>query len=381
MKQQKLSKELMRFVLNPLEREKILYNFRIEEDNKYKLKIESAEKELKNIKNAKFNEIKRIENLRWEEVVPGRFAINRVEGLIRVNFTRIPFDAIKGAELNVQYGFRTITSYDLNSKNHASLSGALVGGVLFGPVGAAVGGMGKSTTKGVSQSNQITTCISLGVLVNVDGFKYEIVVLNEQVDESSEAYNSAVSFAQSIITKLNILSKTPVPNDYIKVEDEESVIAYDSIIALKEEELQKAIADKPTYKLPSKYRTLEQMYMSDEEYLKFLRQNDLEHNRAIDISKLTEIDLIEQTTSQKIFTVIGDVIFWILSIFLGLMSIAGFGMDDTLAGFVFLTTGLLINPKIYKLINKKLFRVGRWICWLLFIVGLIVGGIIVGDIV
>lgn len=120
---------------------------------------------------------------------------------------------------------------------------AVAGGVVAGPVGAVVAGttLGKTKTKGSSVSNQIPTCDHLGVFVTIDGFVQEVVFISSPVDQTSPAFSRAQRDAQNLIAQLSVLSRTPVPESFIRPEDESSVKVIDAQIVDKEQELQKVI--------------------------------------------------------------------------------------------------------------------------------------------
>ena len=146
--------------------------------------------------------------------------------------------------------------------------------MLFGPLGAAVGAVGlgemDGKTTGTTVSDQIPTCTHLGVMVNIDGFMSEVVLLSNQVDQTSAAFVNARNEAQSIIAQLGKLAKMPVPSSFLQPEEEQSVKEIEAQIAAKQSELQIAINDRPTYDIPAMYRTPEQRGMSDEQYLQYL---------------------------------------------------------------------------------------------------------------
>lgn len=389
-------KELTKFISNPTYREKTIMKIHKERDAQYNHNVKAVENDINKLTKERINEITRIANDRWENIVNGKFAINRTEGKAKINQTDVLFSSIKGAEMNAQQGFRVITTDNSKSKKHASVGGALVGGALFGPIGAMAGGvgLGKTKTKGQSVSNQIPTCTHLGVLVNIDGFVSEISLLETQVDQSSTAFTNAYNLAQQIVTQLGMLAKTPVPSSYIKPEEESSVKNIEQQISDKQVELQKVIADKPTYELPAIYRTDEQKDMSDEEYLEYLKQNDALRQEEMfrnkefakqEKARLKEIRRKERAEKhsgdnsininmKKILSVVVDVIFWFLSIFALILSLGGFATSGgVVCGTILILTAVLVNPIVYKLIKNKVYNVKRWMCVVIFVVGFIAG--------
>lgn len=99
-------------------------------------------------------------------------------------------------------------------------------------------------------------------------------MITQQVDQSSPVFRKAYQEAQKIVAVLSSLSATPVPQSFLRPEDEQSVKLLDAQINNKQRELEAARANIPTYALPAMYRTVEQRHMSDEEYLQFLRAAD-----------------------------------------------------------------------------------------------------------
>ena len=143
-------KELMKFISNPTYREKTIMKIHKERDAQYNHNVKAVENDINKLTKERTNEITRIANARWEIIANGKFAINRTEGKAKINQTDVLFSSIKGAEMNAQQGFRVITTDNSKTKKHASVGGALVGGALFGPIGAMAGGvgLGKTKTKG-----------------------------------------------------------------------------------------------------------------------------------------------------------------------------------------------------------------------------------------
>ena len=273
-------KELYKFVNNPKYRSKVIAKIHKNSDNAYNKRIKKIEHERDALSKKRTCEITRIANDRWESLAGGSIGVNRTEGKIQINNTTVLFSSIRGAEMNMMTGCRVVTreSSKTKSKKHASLGGAVAVGMLFGPLGAAVGAVGlgemDGKTTGTTVSDQIPTCTHLGVMVNIDGFMSEVVLLSNQVDQTSAAFINARNEAQSIIAQLGKLAKMPVPSHFLQPEEEQSVKEIEAQIAAKQSELQIAINDRPTYDIPAMYRTPEQRGMSDEQYLQYLNNTD-----------------------------------------------------------------------------------------------------------
>lgn len=399
-------KELFKFVNDSKYREKVTVRVHKEQDIQYNKRIKNIESERDKLSKSRTQEITKIVNSRWEKVAGGKILVNRTEGKVKINQTETLFSSIQGAELNMMSGCRVVTTEQAKSKKHASLGGAVAGGLILGPVGAVVGGVGlwKTKTKGTSVSNQIPTCTHLGVLVNIDGFTSEIVLISSQVDKSSISFANAQSQAQTIISQLGALAKTPVPQYFSRPEEESSVKNMDSQIENKQSELQAAIADRPTYDIPQMCRTAKQSGMIDDEYLQYLKETDTQ--RAADrtaseaafkqeqaekkeaakqqkakqrearhqqmAENMSNIDV--SGTAKKAGNIIYKIVFWVLSVLLLLFFLVAITSDGgALSGTILLLTALLINPLVVDLINKKLFQFPRWICIIILIVGLIAG--------
>lgn len=225
-----------------------------ERDKEYNNNVTAAQNKLKQLEKAKQDEINRIASIRWQDCGNKNFTYNETEGKININGTEHLFSEIKGAEISRQDSYRVITTETGKSKKHVSLGKAVVGGAIFGPIGALAGGtMGKTTTNGKSVSNSIPICNHIGVIVNLDGFTSEIVILSTTVDQSSISFNSSINIAQKIVDKLGELSKKPVPKKFLKPEEESTVLDYDPQIEEAAKELQETIKNKPTYEIPESY--------------------------------------------------------------------------------------------------------------------------------
>ena len=395
-------KELYKFVNDPKYRDKVIAKVHKNEDNAYNKRIKQIEKERDNLSKSRTNEIARIANARWEKLAGGKILVNRTEGKIQLNGVTAVFSSIQGAELNMMAGMRVITTETTStkSKKHASLGGAVAGGLVLGPVGAVAGGVGlgktKGQTTGTTVSDQIPTCTHLGVMVNLDGFASEVVLLATQVDQSSPVFLRAQSDAQNIIAQLGVLAKTPVPAQFLRPEEESSVKVIESQIADKQTELQQAIADKPTYALPAMYRTPEQRELSDKDYLEYLYNTDVqrlsdnanreaerkERKKSVNAGAVRADDSVRSDEKnakkdtgvvRKVASVIYDIVFWAFSVFMLLFAIVAFTSSGTVSGVLFLITAAAINPLIGNVIRDKVFDVPKWVPVVILIIGFLAG--------
>lgn len=403
-------KELFKFVNNPKYREKVIARIHKEKDYEYNRLIKQLKSERDKLDKRRVNEISRISNARWEKYFDGKLLVNRTEGKIRINNAENLFTSILGAELNVMNGCRVVTTDNLRSKSkkHGSLGGAVVGGMVAGPVGAVVAGstLGKTKTKttGTTISNQIPTCIHLGVLVNINGFVSEVVFISSQVDQSSTAFSRAQSDAANLISQLGILAKTPVPTSFLKPDEEASVKEIDAQIENKQQELQSAIANKPVYALPNMYRMKETKEMSDEEYIQYLASTDAqrvsetkaneaafkleqaEKKAAERVKRNEEKEAKYHEKAQKIADrnyakkmkiaggVIGKIVFWIVSVFYLLFAIVSFTTKGgILSGGLFCLTAICVNPQLTGYIKSIGKKVPVWILIIITIMGFLAG--------
>ena len=222
----------IRFEYDPLFHEKIESDIHKKQKAEFLEKVMKAESKVNELENKKINEITRLNNERWTSTCEDKLKYNLTEGKVCINQNIYLFSEIKGAEINKKESYNVVTVETGKSKKHASLGGALTGGIIFGPIGAIVGGstLGKTTIKGNSISNSIPVCNYIGVIVDINGFKSEIVILDERVNQSSSTYKNAVQNAENIISELHFLSTQPVPKEYIKVEDEKTVLEIEKSI-------------------------------------------------------------------------------------------------------------------------------------------------------
>lgn len=335
-KEEKEEKELLRFVSDPKFREKALLKVKKEEDRKYQKNVRKAQKEKERLIKAREEEIIRIENSRWEVYAKGQLKINKVEGSVIVNTEKVLFSNIKGAELNIQDGFRTITTETMTTKRKPSIGSAVAGGLIGGKYGAVLGGaaLNKSSTTNTSNTDAVPTCLHMGVIIDIDGFKQEVILINSQIDQSSKEYLSAYNEAQSIIMKLREVTRTPVPESFIPSQEEQSVKDIEKQIDEASERLNAAVNDKPKYKIPVKYRTKEHSNMSDEEYLNYLSEEDKKRGNLPEVNN-------KFTTDSSILSIV--------SLILGIMALA----FTDIVGVVIILSAIGLIAGIVVLVKKK----------------------------
>ena len=404
-------KELYKFVNDPKYRSKVIAKIHKNSDNAYNKRIKKIEHERDALSKKRTREITLIANDRWESLAGGSIGVNQTEGKIQINNTTVLFSSIRGAEMNMMTGCRVVTreSSKTKSKKQASLGGAVAGGMLFGTLGAAVGAVGlgemDGKTTGTTVSDQIPTCTHLGIMVNIDGFMSEVVLLSNQVDQTSAAFINARNEAQSIIAQLGKLAKMPVPSHFLQPEEEQSVKEIEAQIAAKQSELQIAINDRPTYDIPAMYRTPEQQEMSDEQYLQYLNNTDAQrmsesaaHEDALKGTQAEQKAVwqtkseaeraernahIEQrvdnagylSTLSSVATLIYNIIFWFLSVFVLLFAIAGFANAGIVSGIIYLITAIMINPLVGDHIRDKGAAFPKWAVIIILIVGFLAGAL------
>lgn len=267
---------LNRFVYDSKYREKTLEKIKKDCEKNHQKEIKHAQAEKDKIIRFREEEIKRLENERLDVLVKDQLAINETEGKVTINGSDVLFSDIKGAELNVQLGAKSFTSTHGKSKKSASIGGAIAGGLIGGKSGAVVGGsvLGKTKNNSYSSTSSIPTCLHLGILIDVDGFQQEVILVKNEIRQSSRAYTDASNNAQNIIMRLREVSKKPVPETYTPVDQLQEIKDIERKIQEADENLQKIINTKPEYKIPQMYRTKKQSNMADEEHLEYLKEQD-----------------------------------------------------------------------------------------------------------
>ncbi len=212
----------IKFEYDPLYRAKVMSKIRKSADDAYERRINNCEVNLENLEDDRADEVRKLTAARWESMGGGAVKYNMTEGKVKINGSQCLFSDIIGAELNKEDSYRKVA--------------------------------GKPTKEQPNPpSVKVATCNHVGVLVNVGGYQNEVELLKVTVDQTDKAYTKAMKDAKDIINKLRYLSTVPVPESFLPVEDEASVLAIDDKIIEAQRELDAAKADKPTYDIPDRY--------------------------------------------------------------------------------------------------------------------------------
>lgn len=212
----------IKFEYDPVFRNKVESKVRKDADDAYERRIKNCQVNLQDLEEKRNAEIRKLTEARWEAVGDTEVKFNMTEGKVLVNGTEYRFDAIISAELNKEDSYRLVA--------------------------------GKATKENPDpDSVRVETCNHVGVMVNIGGYQCEVVLLKITADQTDKLYTKAMNNAKEVITKLRYLATVPVPESFLPVEDEASVIAIDDKIIEANRELDAAKADKPTYDIPSQY--------------------------------------------------------------------------------------------------------------------------------
>lgn len=261
----KEEKILYKFVNNAAYRKKVLVKHQKRLIAEYNFRIQKLRYEKQKLIDQRAKEIQCVKESRWEKYAKGKLRVNVTEGKVIINGVEVLFSDIKKAELNVRFSSSILSQSDEKTK------------ICLPSL--------KTKTHASDKIEEELYCIHLGVLVNVNGFRSEITLLTDAVKETSSKYEEAYEEAQKIILKLMKISKTAVPKNYLNAAETNGVKEFDKRIADKEKEICAAIEDKPSYKIPEIYRTVEQRELSDEEYLRYLGEENPENYFKVEEEK------------------------------------------------------------------------------------------------
>lgn len=112
---------------------------------------------------------------------------------------------------------------------------------MYGVAGAAAGGVlfGKEKTRDTRRTATVTNCTYVGVEVIMYGKPVNISIFTGATGLESKIYSEALVKAQVIMSQLAGLAATPMPESYLRVDEEPDVVALDKVIKLKHMEWRK----------------------------------------------------------------------------------------------------------------------------------------------
>lgn len=241
----------IKFAHDPIFRQEVIDKVHRDCDKEYEQAIKKCEKKIRSLEEDRLDEIEKVEKARWEEIVDEDLQYNMTEGMLLYNDEKIPFSGIRGAAVSFDAAYRVVPEETNKSKKNVTVDAAMLGGLAFGVVNAVIGG--SSSPANDSVANTIPTANHLGVMVDFNGAKSEIVLLNETVDQDSRDCRKAVQKAETLVTKLHFLSTVPVPATFLPASEERSVLKIQEKIFEAQQELEAAKADVPTYDIPERY--------------------------------------------------------------------------------------------------------------------------------
>lgn len=244
----------IKFAHDPLYRRKLIEKIHKDSDKEYSYAVSKCESVIASLERLKRKEIEKINKDRWLCEYEN-FQYNITEGKVMINGSTARFYDIRGAAVNINESQRVVASEEGEKKKHVSIGGAVVGGLVFGAVGAAVGAatLGKRSHYTNAETDTIPTANRVSVVVDINGFQNEIILLDHKVDQDSDEFKLAIKEAQKIISKLQYLSTYPVCDSYIEVENEPVVVEIQRQLTEAYIKLQLAKENIPTYEIPSYY--------------------------------------------------------------------------------------------------------------------------------
>lgn len=241
----------IKFAHDPIFRQEVIDKVHRDCDKEYRQNIKKCENKIKSLEEDRIDEIERIKDARWEEIVDDGVQYNMTEGKLLYGDEIFLFSDIRGAAVSFDASYRAVPEENNKSKKNATVDTAALSGLCFGTITPVVGGI--TAPNNDSVANTIPTANHLGVMVDIQGERSEIVLLNETTDQDSRDCRKAVQKAETLVTKLHFLSATPVPANYLQPEEEKSVLKIDDKIVEAKKDLEAAKADVPTYDIPERY--------------------------------------------------------------------------------------------------------------------------------
>lgn len=196
----------IRFSYDPIYKKKVIEEIHREVDEEHDLKVQNAEKEVSDLIERRKETLAFIKDQRWE-VYDNNLSYNYEEGKVLLFGQIMFFSDITGAELKEDLEKRLFT----------------------------------------------TVCKHLGVVVDLNGFKREIIYLNEETDKSNKEYINAYRKANDMLNMLTLLARTPVPDEYLPPEEDQRIKELDEQINQARVNLDVIKSTVPVYEIPQKY--------------------------------------------------------------------------------------------------------------------------------
>lgn len=161
----------------------------------------------KNIDNPqKQSEARSLEKKRDEDFERGFKTTKNYKGYIQIDTQRKKWKAPKCKHGSTVYKYTDLLNFGLvedgNTITKGGKGAALAGDVIFGAVGAVVGGI-------TANRKTESTCSKMQIVLNVNSVKNPtlyITLLDEEVKKDSKEYQKAFQAAQTILGALEIIS-------------------------------------------------------------------------------------------------------------------------------------------------------------------------------
>lgn len=131
--------------------------------------------------------------------------VDHTNQLLVIDGVLLQFSNLKNVE--TKFEFAETTTTNTISKTKKGIGKSIVGGLLFGGVGALVGGMtAKGKTKSSSQSTTSTYCASAKLILTLQNYyitKYYISLTPSQTELRSTGCNTVEEYGEIVEAKLN----------------------------------------------------------------------------------------------------------------------------------------------------------------------------------
>lgn len=157
------------------------------------------------------------EQQKWTTVSKKTLEINSTDNRVKLHGRVYDFKDIISCDLVNESGEEIVTHTTGVNRRKVSLGKALIGGAVFGPAGAIIGGVaGKTKVNQKSVTTSSPICSKLQIIVTVTDLESPVVYLNfinKNVCKNSDEYNKAFESATKVMATLQgIIHKNNVLN-------------------------------------------------------------------------------------------------------------------------------------------------------------------------